>query len=147
MDLSFQTFVLDCTTLASKIKESNQTYDKILCVARGGLFVGGFLAHLIQIRDVSSMAVRHYTGTEMLDEIIEVSAPCPCPMEGKVLLVDDLVDSGGTIAFIANKYRDKIDFDFAVLYDKGGGPIRPDFFVEEIPKDEWVTFPWEISGD
>ena len=68
-------------------------------------------------------------------------------MEGKILLVDDLIDSGGTVKFMVDNYSDEIDFDIAVLYDKGGGEIRPSYLIDNIPRDEWVTFPWEITGD
>lgn len=146
MDVSWQNIEIDCEILASNIQEADTPYNKILCVARGGLFVGGLLAEILGIRDVSVISTRHYNHMKQLDTVEEITPPCRLPKDEKILLVDDLIDSGGTVEFILSEYQ-KTPMDVAVLYDKGGGDIRPKYFVEKVDREEWVTFPWEVRGD
>lgn len=60
----------------------------------------------------------------------------------KTLVVDDIVDSGETI-------KPFVGFGFATasLFVKEGARVRPDIWVEEVPRDCWVKFPWESSRE
>ena len=31
----------------------------------------------------------------------------------------------------------------AVIFTKSQATLKPDYFVEEIPSDQWVSFPYE----
>ena len=142
MRLNWCQFHDDCDVLAKRIKESGRTYDKILCVTRGGVFVGGLLAHILDYRDITTIALRLYDDTKKNNDVEELSHPdLPAP-GAKILIVDDLLDSGRTIEYIMSKWGDKYDIDIAVLYDKGGGKYRPNFMAQKIP-NVWVWFPWE----
>jgi hypoxanthine phosphoribosyltransferase len=58
-----------------------------------------------------------------------------------ILIVDDLIDSGGTI----KKFKGDKNFDVAVIYKKGKSPDGiVKFYQEELP-NEWVDFPHEKS--
>ena len=147
MDLSWFRVQTDVEELASKIQASGEEFDHMLCIARGGLLVGGLLSHLIRIPKISSLELRHYSGQKVLEEVTEISPPCALKDGEKVLLVDDLVDTGGSVTFVREKYGDSVDIKVAVLYDKTEGKCPPDFFVEAAPQDEWITFPWEIGDE
>ncbi len=140
--LSWCQFHEDCELLAEEVRKSGRTYDKMLCVTRGGVFVGGLLAHFLGIRNITTVALRLYEFDQMGSVVEQLSGP-DMPLPGsRILAVDDLLDSGRTIAFIKEKWGHEYDIDIAVLYDKGGGAIRPDFKAAAIP-NEWVRFPWE----
>lgn len=55
------------------------------------------------------------------------------PLLGAQLVIDDLIDSGATLAKVQAEAGRKINF--YALVDKRGGGL-----------DAWITFPWERSG-
>lgn len=145
MRLSWCQFHQDCQTLAETVKKADRKYDKMLCVTRGGVFVGGLLAHFLGIRDITTIALKLYEFNKQQSVVEQLSAP-DLPLPGsRILVVDDLLDSGRTLAYIKEKWGEEYDLDIAVLYDKGGGELRPDFCASEIP-NVWVWFPWEPRG-
>ncbi|MCC8191208.1 MAG: hypothetical protein LIP77_11345 [Planctomycetes bacterium] len=140
--LSWDTFQKDCETLAATIRASGRQYDKMLCITRGGVFVGGLLAHILGLRNITTIALRLYEFDQQGSVVEQLSGP-DLPLPGsRILVVDDLLDSGRTLAFITEKWREEYQIDIAVLYDKGGGCLRPTFSAATIP-DVWVQFPWE----
>lgn len=143
MRLSWEQFHRDCERLAEQIRKSGKTYDKMLCITRGGVFVGGLLGHLLDVRDITTIALRLYDFDRQGDMVVQISAPDLPPPGSSLLVVDDLLDSGRTLAYILDKWGNDYEIDIAVLYDKGGGDIRPDFTASKIP-NEWVWFPWEL---
>lgn len=144
--LSWCQFHQDCQRLAGKLREADRQYDKMICITRGGVFVGGLLAHFLGIRNITTIALTLYEGSRQGSGIVELSAPDMPKPGSSILVVDDLLDSGRTLAYIMEKWGNDYEIDSAVLYDKGGGELRPDFAAMSIP-DEWVWFPWEMSGD
>jgi len=65
-------------------------------------------------------------------------------VKGKnVLLVDDLVDQGDTIATVSKYLRSHgpVVLKTAVLFKKPWSTTEPDYFLEIVEK--WIVFPWE----
>ena len=60
----------------------------------------------------------------------------------KILVVDDLVDSGQTMSVVTKLFANKVKT--AVLFRKPTTKFEPDFFVAEV--GEWVVFPYEWNG-
>lgn len=142
MQLSWGQFHEDCRRLADKIRASGKTYDKMLCITRGGVFVGGLLAQMLDMRNITTIALKLYEFDRQGQVVEQLSSP-DLPLPGSsILVVDDLLDSGRTLGFVMEKWSDEYDLDIAVLYDKGGGQHRPAYTGAAIP-DEWVCFPWE----
>jgi len=64
------------------------------------------------------------------------------PPQGKALLVDEIIDSGVTIATI-NVLLNSYNFDILCLYTKK--PHLCKFWAKQIPFDHpWIKFPWEF---
>jgi xanthine phosphoribosyltransferase len=60
--------------------------------------------------------------------------------EANWLLIDDLVDTGGT----ANIARGMLpNAHFATVYAKPEGRPLVDTFVTEVSQDTWILFPWD----
>lgn len=64
------------------------------------------------------------------------------PMISQTLIMDDIVDSGKTI-----KPYVKQGFATASLFLKDGASVKPDVWLEEVPRDCWVLFPWEAERE
>jgi hypoxanthine phosphoribosyltransferase len=142
LQLSWDQFHRDCELLAANVKASGRTYDKLLCVTRGGVFVGGLLGHMLNIRNITTIALKLYDFDQQGQVVEQLSAP-DLPLPGsRMLVVDDMLDSGRTLSYIVDKWGGEYGIDIAVLYDKGNGGLRPAFTARAIP-DEWIVFPWE----
>ncbi len=142
--LTWDQFHHDCEQLAEMIRASGRTYDKLVCITRGGVFVGGLLGHILDIRHITTIALKLYDFDEKAQVVEQLSAP-DLPLPGsRMLVVDDLLDSGRTLAYMLEKWGDEYEIDTAVLYDKGVGLMRATFTARAIP-NEWVCFPWEPS--
>ncbi len=142
LQLTWEQFHRDCELLAENVRRSGRSYDKMLCVTRGGVFVGGLLGHMLGIRNITTIALKLYDFDQQGAVVEQLSAP-DMPLPGsRILVVDDMLDSGRTLSFIVDKWRGEFTLDIAVLYDKKNGMLRPAFTAREIP-DEWVEFPWE----
>jgi xanthine phosphoribosyltransferase len=60
----------------------------------------------------------------------------------KVLIVDDLVDTGAT----ARVVRDLLPgAHFATVYAKPKGREMVDTFITEVSQDTWIFFPWDLD--
>ena len=61
--------------------------------------------------------------------------------EKKVLIADDVADSGRTIELVYTFIRDHVaDVRSAVIYEKPRSLIRCDYVWKHT--DHWINFPW-----
>jgi len=132
-------FKEDLKTLTQKI---DQDFDVILAIARGGLSIGQMLGEYYDIREVYAINTIAYDDTEKLDEVTVFNIP-NLQMTKRVLIVDDIVDSGDTLVEVLKvleaKYSD-IEFFTASIFYKPTAIIEPTWWVKE-PKG-WIEFFW-----
>jgi len=84
--------------------------------------------------------IKHYNRTKRLSGVSVIDFPKPPISQNKVLIVDDLVDTGETVAEVIKRLRER-DLKVAVLAKKPWSIIDPDYYLFETNK--WVVFPWE----
>jgi hypoxanthine phosphoribosyltransferase len=68
-------------------------------------------------------------------------------LRGRVLLVDDLVDSGVTltrvIAHLKQRFGEVSEVRTAVLWYKAVSTFKPDYYVQYLPESPWIHQPFE----
>lgn len=121
-------------------------FDAVVAIARGGLVPAAIVARELNIRTVETVAVKSYdhqnqSGIKVLKEII------PAVLElakngGKVLIVDDLVDTGNTARVVREMLPGA---HFATVYAKPKGREMVDTFITEVSQDTWIFFPWDLD--
>lgn len=136
--------------LALSIYDSGWEFDQILCLARGGLRVGDVLSRLFDrpLAILSTSSYRGQGGTEQGELIISASISSTAgPLQGKVLVVDDLADSGATLTAVASHLRAKFsevsEMRSAVLWWKPQSSFAPDFYVDKLLTNSWIHQPFE----
>ena len=85
---------------------------------------------------------------ELLAKVASMSA------EGKrVLFVDDINDSGGTLRYIHERLDEcgcnRDNLRFSVMINNIRSSVEVDFWADVINRDEdkrWFVFPWEAVG-
>jgi xanthine phosphoribosyltransferase len=91
--------------------------------------------------------VQSYTGTSQGDlTVLKTVAPKIIALGGgqgvRVLLVDDLVDTGKT----AKVVREIVPrAHLATVYAKPMGRPLVDTFITEVSQDTWIYFPWDTG--
>ena len=66
--------------------------------------------------------------------------------EGRVLLVDDLADTGITLRAVVDRLRGMPaiqELRAAVIWVKGVSSYVPDYYVETLPTSPWIHQPFE----
>ncbi len=117
--------------------------DTILAVARGGMTLAHALSMSLDIRNLQSIRTESYDG-EVQRDTISISLTCDLSCSKRVLVVDDIVDSGKTLLALLPQLREEnphIDFKTAALFTKQTALTQPDFSLHEAT--DWIDFFWE----
>ena len=136
--------------LAIKIFQSNWQFDTILCLARGGMRPGDILSRVFDkpLAIMSTSSYRADAGTQQgnLDIARYITTP-KGEIAGKVLLVDDLADTGQTlnevIKLLRSGYSTISEMRSAVIWTKGLSTFKADYSVEFLPTNPWIHQPFE----
>ena len=136
--------------LALKVYESGWKFDQVLCLARGGVRPGDVFSRIfdVPLAILSTSSYREEAGTVRGDlDIAKYMTMTKGPLAGKILLVDDLADSGVTLDKVTRHLAENFDgvteVKSAVIWLKGCSSIRPDYFLEELPHNPWIHQPFE----
>ncbi len=138
---SYEEFVKDTTELIKLSREFNA--DVLLGAARGGLTLSHFMGEALNIRKVYSLNSIHYEGTQKLDTFEIFNIP-DLSKASKVLIIDDIVDSGETMVEILKLLKEKfphVEYKLATIFYKKTALLQPDYAVKEAT--QWIEFFWE----
>jgi hypoxanthine phosphoribosyltransferase len=118
--------------------------DLILSIARGGLFVAGALGYALSVKNIHLMNVEYYTGIDQRLPLPVVLPPTPDLVDledARILVADDVADTGHTLALVHEFCRDKVaDVRAAVLFEKPASVIRCEYAWRTTSR--WIDFPW-----
>lgn len=130
--------------LQKKIISSGQSFDRIVALAKGGLTWARTLTDWLDIDPLSSVRLKSYSGVGKANEP-EITQPLADPIAGeRVLLFDEVIDSGETIKKAQEYLRvmGAKSVKTAALCYKPRSIVVPDYHAFET--DAWVVFPHEI---
>jgi len=136
--------------LALRIWDSGYRFESLLCLARGGLRVGDVLSRIfdLPLGILAASSYREAAGTQQGSlDIAEFITITGGGLRGKVLLVDDLVDSGVTLIRVIEHLKARFpsvsEVRTAVLWYKACSTYVPDFYVQHLPTSPWIHQPFE----
>lgn len=136
--------------LAIKVYQSGWEFDTILCLARGGMRPGDVLSRVFDkpLAIMSTSSYRAEAGTQQgnLDIARYITTP-KGEIAGRVLLVDDLADTGHTlnavIQQLRHNYAPVTELRSAVIWTKEVSTFTPDYSVEFLATNPWIHQPFE----
>ena len=140
---SYDEFAVDVKKMAKDIKDEFDP-EVILAVARGGLTLGHSLAVALENRNLFTLNSIHYEDTNKLDTIQIFNVP-DLSKYTKILLVDDIIDSGESMVEIKRellKRYPNLEIKIATVFYKEKALLLPEFKVKEA--HDWVEFFWDI---
>lgn len=111
--------------LSLKVKSAENDILYVTGVPRGGLIPAVMISHNLELKYIS----------------YENAVNLPESSRSRVLLVDDICDSGETFKGIQD-----YNFITSTLFTRYTSVCRPDYSGKEINTDAWLVFPWEKVG-
>ncbi|MGB9940628.1 phosphoribosyltransferase [Methanosarcina sp.] len=148
--ISFNEVLRLSKLLARKIKASGYMPDLIVAIGRGGYVPGRLVSDFLLFNDLTSMKIEHYARAADMQEEARIKFPIPVDITGeKVLIVDDITDTGETLD-LAVDYALSLkpaDVRTAVLQHKTCSVFTPDFYAQKLIKWRWVIYPWARYED
>ena len=140
---TWQEMCLDVNQLCRDVVLDKFEPDAIVGLSRGGLTPGVMVSHWFKkpFKPVKSS----------LRDFPEWEDYLPRKTDERVLIVDDICDSGETFdrisSFIKGRSREiQCDVRFASLWWNNEVDFEPHYYVREVAKDSsnlWIHFPWE----
>ena len=148
--ISFNDVLRLSRVLARKIKASGYMPDLIVAIGRGGYVPGRLVSDFLLFNDLTSMKIEHYARAADMRKEARIKFPIPVDITGKkVLIVDDVTDTGETLNLAVNYALSlkPANVRTAVLQHKTCSAFTPDFYAQKILKWRWVIYPWARYED
>lgn len=137
---SYDEFSHDVKVLQKALKDFEPDY--FLVIARGAMTLAHCLSHAMNVRSMGFVRARSYEGKEQKG--LELS---PLPDLGgakKIIVLDDIVDSGKTMQAIMQEAKQSYPhktIKTASLFYKESASVEPDYYVRT--SHDWIEFFWE----
>lgn len=116
----------------------------IIAISRGGLTFGHLLSDFLRI-PISSITIQSYTDIQQQGEVKLLNA-LSTPIQGKrILLVDDIADTGKTLQRATEYLRTEKPASIvtATIFFKPHSSVRPDYFAKQTTR--WILQPFEAT--
>ncbi|HKT43325.1 MAG TPA: phosphoribosyltransferase [Gaiellaceae bacterium] len=134
--------------LAEAVYADGYEPDIVLAIARGGLLVAGAIGYALDVKNVFTMNVEFYTGVDERLEVPMILPPVPDLVdlqEARVLIADDVADTGGTLLLVKDFCAGKVgEVRCAVLYEKPQSRVKCEYVWRRT--DRWIDFPWSAQA-
>jgi hypoxanthine phosphoribosyltransferase len=148
--ISWNRFYRLSADLYRRIAATGFRPDIIVGIARGGYMPARVLADFFDLMNLAAIKVEHYHGPRKSSRAI-VRHPLPVDITGqKVLVVDDVSDSGDSFDAALAHLHDcgaPAEVRTAVLHHKLTSSYVPDFHAARIVKWRWIIYPWAVTED
>ena len=141
---SYEEFEKDVKELSRLVKKEFEP-EVLLAVARGGLTIGHFMASALNNRNLFVLNSIHYEDSKKLDTVEVFNVPDLTGYK-KILIVEDIIDSGESMVEILRILREQypeIEFKTATLFYKERALVKPDYTIKEAK--DWIVFLWDIE--
>lgn len=134
--------IIENTSKSTQLQKDNP-FDLIVAIARGGLSISNALSDFLEL-PVATVTIQTYqemkkqrTPSVVLSVSKEITGK-------RVLLIDDIADSGDTLIFCNEYLRSAgaTSVATATVFYKSTSRFCPDWYVKQT--DTWVIFPFEL---
>jgi hypoxanthine phosphoribosyltransferase len=148
--ISWERFYELARELAFAIHRACFRPDLIIAIGRGGYMPARIVSDYLDVYDLTDIRIEHYHAVHK-QRAARVRYPLAADITGKrVLLVDDVSDSGSTFETAIQHLREHgepAQLGTAVMHHKRVSSYRPDFYAEEVGEWHWIIYPWAVMED
>jgi uncharacterized protein len=146
----YEDFLAKVRILSRKVREGGWVPDFVIGVGRGGLVPAVYISHQLE---VPMLSIDHSSKVPGFADELLAKVAAMTAAGSRMLFVDDINDSGGTIAYIrgllADNGCDDANLRFAVVINNQRSKVEVDLWADTIDRAEdkrWFVFPWESVG-
>ncbi|MEJ2241393.1 MAG: phosphoribosyltransferase [Candidatus Bathyarchaeota archaeon] len=132
--------------ISNMIQKSHFKPDIIVGISRGGWIPARILSDLLQNQNLANITTKFYYGIEKSNSKPVITQQISISVKNKkILVVDDVADSGKSLTIINNHLREKgaKEIKFVTIYLKSHSSFIPDFYKSKT--NDWIVFPWELK--
>ena len=151
--ISWEEYNKKIEQLAIQVHKDGWDFNQVVCIAKGGMRVGDIMARIFDV-PLAVLSVESYRGDGVKNKRGSITfsrdlAKTSPNIGSKVLLVDDLADSGKTLIksikwlehFYGFYLEEKIKT--AVIWHKSTSKFKPDYAVDYLEDSPWIHMPFE----
>lgn len=134
------------TTIISTYAQ--EKFDLVVGISRGGLMPALIMSQAWDV-PLDIIVTSSYDKEDQQTQLKIGKPSYLCFLDinknSKILIVDDLVDSGKTMEAVVNLYKEKgfKNIKTSVLIYKRSSEFDPDYFAAGSDEDVWIEFPYE----
>ncbi|MDX2378066.1 phosphoribosyltransferase [Microbacterium sp. LRZ72] len=146
--LTWEGFGDACRRIARDIVADGFAPEVVVAIARGGLLPAGAIAYGLGVKNCGALNVEFYTG---IGTVLDAPELLPPELDmaylggRRVLIVDDVADSGRTLDLAVRLLREQgAEVRSATVYTKPGTIATPDYAWKDTAR--WIDFPWSAQG-
>ena len=157
LHISWEEYNKKTEQLASMVHKDGYDFNQVVCIAKGGMRVGDIFARIFNV-PLAILSVESYKGEGFKNQRGAITfsrdlAKTSPNIGSKVLLVDDLADSGITlkksIEWLEHFYGFYLDEPVrtAVLFYKAVSSYKPNYYIDHLKDSPWIQMPFEKYED
>jgi xanthine phosphoribosyltransferase len=121
----------------------NGAWRAVVAITRGGMAPAMIVSRELDIRTVDTISIKSYDNQSQTAAQVLKAPDATLMGDGTgILIVDDLVDTGKTLALVREMYPKA---HFATVYAKPKGRGMVDTYITEVSQDTWIFFPWDMA--
>ncbi len=137
--------------ISLNIKASGFIPDIIIGVSRGGLVPARIMSDFLHQKNLATVKVEHWSTAATLGKA-RIKYPLPEEIEiaeKRILIVDDVADTGETYKVIIEYLREMgpAEIKTAALHYKTSSEFVPDHWGEKHNVWMWIVYPWALYED
>jgi len=130
--------------IADRIQRNSFKPDVIVGVCRGGWAPARVMSDLLDNPKLANVRAEFYLGVAETKGEPVITQTVSTSVKGKkVLVMDDVADTGNSLRLVKTHLLDKgaTDVKIATIYYKPWSVLTPDYYIKKTSL--WVIFPWE----
>ena len=141
-------FLINC--IADQIQHKRIKFDSIIALGRGGLIPGAALSYKLGILDLHNLGISTREDDGKYIDTLVYQKPESINTKSKILVVDDINDSGRTFTSVKSILQSEYNIDdnniyFASLIKRNGTEFEGLNTISgnTVYTTSWLTFPWD----
>jgi uncharacterized protein len=141
-------FLINC--IADQIKHKHIKFNSIIALGRGGLIPGAALSYKLGILDLQNLGISTREDDGKFIDTIVYQRPEKINEKGKILVVDDINDSGRTFTTVKSILNSQYNIDskdvyFASLIKRNSTEFEDSNTISgnTVYSTSWLQFPWD----
>jgi|TARA_R110000787_G_scaffold84628_2_gene181312 hypothetical protein len=141
-------FLINC--IADQIQHKRIKFDSIIALGRGGLIPGAALSYKLGILDLHNLGISTREDDGKYIDTLVYQKPESINNKSKILVVDDINDSGRTFTSVKSILQSEYGIDdnnihFASLIKRNGTEFESLNTISgnTVYSTSWLQFPWD----